>query len=67
MGYRDQVVVFMSYFFVHVDDRMRRDLVKRASSPIEAMLPFRELTERYVCPFCVGCMVLSEEKWEIGT
>ena len=67
MGYRDPVVVFVSYFFVHVDDRMRRDPVKRASSPIKAMLPFRKLTERYVCPVCVGCMALTEEKWEVGT
>ena len=48
MGYRDPVVVFVSYFFVHVDDRLRRDPAKRAASLIKAMLPFRELTERYV-------------------
>jgi carnitine O-acetyltransferase len=48
MGYRDPVVVFVSYYYVHVDDRTRRDPAKRAASLIKAMLPFRELTERYV-------------------
>ncbi|KAH9480202.1 Carnitine O-acetyltransferase, mitochondrial [Psilocybe cubensis] len=45
MGYRDPVVVFVSYFFVHLDDRTRRDPAKRAASLIKAMLPFRELVE----------------------
>lgn len=45
MGYRDPVVVFVSYFFVHLDDHLRRDPAKRAASLIKAMLPFRELTE----------------------
>ncbi|KAF8158531.1 acyltransferase ChoActase/COT/CPT [Crassisporium funariophilum] len=45
MGYRDPVVVYVSYFFVHVDDQLRRDPAKRAASLIKAMLPFRELTE----------------------
>ncbi|PFH53330.1 hypothetical protein AMATHDRAFT_55212 [Amanita thiersii Skay4041] len=45
MGYRDPVVVFVSYFFVHVDDRLRRDPAKRAASLVKAMLPFRELVE----------------------
>ena len=65
MRYHDLVVVFVSYLFVHVDDRMGRDPAKRAASLIKAMLPFRELTERYMCPLCVGCMVLTEQKWEI--
>ena len=52
MGYRDPVVAFVSYFFVHVDDRMRRDPAKRATSLIKAMLPFRGLTERDVCSLC---------------
>jgi carnitine O-acetyltransferase len=46
MGYRDPVVVFVSYFFVHVDDQFRRDPAKRAASLVKAMLPFRELVER---------------------
>ncbi|PPQ86322.1 hypothetical protein CVT25_005622 [Psilocybe cyanescens] len=45
MGYRDPVVVYVSYFFVHLDDRTRRDPAKRAASLIKAMLPFRELVE----------------------
>ncbi|KAF5360627.1 hypothetical protein D9756_004610 [Leucocoprinus leucothites] len=45
MGYRDPVVVFVSYFFVHADDLFRRDPAKRAASLVKAMLPFRELVE----------------------
>lgn len=45
MGYRDPVVVFVSYYFVHVDDRLRRTPAARAASLIKAMLPFRELVE----------------------
>lgn len=51
MAYRDPVVVFVSYFFVHVDDAVKqrgKDQAKRAASLIKAMLPFRELTERCV-------------------
>lgn len=46
MGYRDPVVVFVSYFYVHVQDKRRRDAPKRAASLIKAMLPFRDLVER---------------------
>ena len=46
MGYRDPVVVFVSYFYVHVEDRLRKEPAKRAASLIKAMLPFRELVER---------------------
>ncbi|KAF9479937.1 acyltransferase ChoActase/COT/CPT [Pholiota conissans] len=45
MGYRDPVVVYVSYFFVHADDRLRREPAKRAASLIKAVLPFRELVE----------------------
>lgn len=45
MGYRDSVVVNVSYYYVHVDDKSRRDPAKRAASLIKAMLPFRELVE----------------------
>ncbi|KAG7088269.1 hypothetical protein E1B28_012283 [Marasmius oreades] len=45
MGYRDPVVVFVSYFYVHLDDKLRKDPVTRASSLIKAMLSFRALTE----------------------
>ncbi|KAG8214728.1 Choline/Carnitine o-acyltransferase-domain-containing protein [Butyriboletus roseoflavus] len=46
MGYRDPVVVFVSYFYVHMDDpRRRRGPVERAARLLKAMLPFRALTE----------------------
>jgi carnitine O-acetyltransferase len=45
MGYRDPVVVFVSYFFVHLDDPFRRTSSQRAASLVKAMLTFRELTE----------------------
>lgn len=45
MGYRDPVVVNVSYYYVHVQDKRRRDGPKRAASLIKAMLPFRELVE----------------------
>jgi len=47
MGYRDPVVVFVSYFYVHVQDRMRTTGSSRAAALIKAMLPFRHLVERY--------------------
>ena len=48
MSYRDPVVVYVSYFYVHIDDPSRTDPAARAASLIKAMLPFRELTERYI-------------------
>ncbi|KAJ7132997.1 acyltransferase ChoActase/COT/CPT [Mycena filopes] len=45
MGYRDPVVVFVSYFFVHVNDPLRTTSAQRAASLIKAMLPFRSMTE----------------------
>ncbi|CCM04923.1 uncharacterized protein FIBRA_07120 [Fibroporia radiculosa] len=45
MGYRDPVVVYVSYFYVHIDDRYRPGQAKRAASLLKAMLPFREMTE----------------------
>ncbi|KAF9523928.1 acyltransferase ChoActase/COT/CPT [Crepidotus variabilis] len=45
MGYRDPVVVYVSYFYVHLNDRLRKDPAKRAASLIKAMLPFRDLVE----------------------
>ncbi|CAE6351603.1 unnamed protein product [Rhizoctonia solani] len=44
MGYRDPVVVFVSYFYVHVEEG-RRTQAERAARLIKAMLPFRDLTE----------------------
>ncbi|KDQ62277.1 hypothetical protein JAAARDRAFT_121539 [Jaapia argillacea MUCL 33604] len=45
MGYRDPVVVFVSYFYLHLDDPRRRDPAKRAAGLLKAILPFRELVE----------------------
>ncbi|KAL0961370.1 hypothetical protein HGRIS_006326 [Hohenbuehelia grisea] len=45
MAYRDPVVVFVSYFFVHMDDRSRRTAPQRAAALVKAMLPFRYLVE----------------------
>ncbi|KZV70168.1 acyltransferase ChoActase/COT/CPT [Peniophora sp. CONT] len=44
MGYRDPVVVFVSYFYVHV---MQGEMgpAKRAAQLVKAMLPFRALVE----------------------
>jgi carnitine O-acetyltransferase len=50
LGYRDPVVVFVSYYFVHVDDKKRREPARRAASLIKALLPFRELTETWAYP-----------------
>ena len=45
MSYRDPVVVFVSYFFVHIKDRTRKDGTQRAAELIKAMLPFRAMVE----------------------
>ncbi|KAH8114647.1 acyltransferase ChoActase/COT/CPT [Phellopilus nigrolimitatus] len=45
MGYRDPVVVFVSYFYVHIADKLVRDPAKRAAQLIRALLPFKELVE----------------------
>ncbi|KAI0051392.1 acyltransferase ChoActase/COT/CPT [Auriscalpium vulgare] len=45
MGYRDSVVVNVSYFYVHVQDKAITDAPKRAATLIKAMLPFRDLVE----------------------
>ena len=46
MAYRDPVVVYVSYYYVHVEDKWRRTASKKAAGLIKAMLPFRELVER---------------------
>jgi carnitine O-acetyltransferase len=45
MAYRDPVVVNVSYFYVHLDDPLRRRASERAASLLKAMLAFREITE----------------------
>ena len=59
MGYRDPVAVFVSYFYVHVDDPRRRDAAGRAASLIKAMLPFRALTESCVVFVLCRCACAS--------
>jgi hypothetical protein len=44
----DPVVVFVSYYFVHVNDKQHRSPEKRAAALVKAMLPFRELVETCV-------------------
>ncbi len=46
MAYRDPVVVYVSYFFLHMADPTIQDAPKRAATLIKAMLPFRTLVER---------------------
>ena len=48
MGYRDPVVVFVSYFYVHLDDKRKPSQAQRAAALLKSMLPFRGLVERYV-------------------
>ncbi|KAG5653662.1 hypothetical protein H0H81_011622 [Sphagnurus paluster] len=45
MGYRDPVVVFVSYFFVHTASRERTSGPAAAAQLIKAMLPFRTMVE----------------------
>ena len=47
MGYRDPVVVFVSYYYVHCDDKTRPSQAKRAAQLLKAILPFRAMVERY--------------------
>ncbi|CAG8538451.1 3338_t:CDS:2 [Ambispora leptoticha] len=42
-GYRDPVVVYVSYFFAYKDDKLRKDPASRAASIITAALEFRKL------------------------
>lgn len=51
MGYRDPVVVFVSYFFIHVKDQQRSNGPKAAAQLVKAMLPFRELVVRWVSTY----------------
>jgi len=46
MGYRDPVVVFVSYYYLHKDDKYKPGQAKRAASLLKAMLPFRYMVER---------------------
>jgi carnitine O-acetyltransferase len=46
MAYRDPVVVYVSYYYVHIEDKWRRTASKKAVGLIKAMLSFRELVEK---------------------
>ncbi|KAG6834395.1 hypothetical protein H0H93_009925 [Arthromyces matolae] len=45
MGYRDPVVVYVSYFFVHLAHPSRRTGPSAAAQLVKAMLPFRAMVE----------------------
>ncbi|KAL6301959.1 acyltransferase ChoActase/COT/CPT [Sparassis latifolia] len=45
MGYRDPVVVYVSYFYLHRDDVHKPGQARRAATLVKAMLPFRTLVE----------------------
>ena len=74
MGYRDPVVIYVSYFYVHLDDPSRTDPAARAASLIKAMLPFRDLVERYLplvlfisylTSFLIIAAVLNQKNCEV--
>ena len=41
----DPVVVFVSYFYVYLDDKLRKTPEKRAAALLKSLLAFRELVE----------------------
>ena len=51
MAYRDPVVVYVSYFYVHKDDVRRPSQARRAAHLLKATLAFRSFVERSV-PYC---------------
>jgi carnitine O-acetyltransferase len=66
MGYRDPVVVYVSYFYVHKDDVRKPGQAKRAAQLLKATLAFRSLVERsvtlYTCDkFTVSSSFTSKE------
>lgn len=62
MGYRDPVVVNVSYFYVHVEDKKIRTPAKRAATLIKALLPFRELVETCVMLFFLSYQLTRRGK-----
>jgi len=44
---RDPIVVYVKYFYVHVDDPWRKDQAKRAAGLVKAVLLFRAMVESY--------------------
>jgi carnitine O-acetyltransferase len=47
MSRRDPLALFVNFFSVHVQDRTRKDGAQRAAELIKAMLPFRDMVEKY--------------------
>lgn len=41
----DPVIVFVSYFYVYLDDKLRKTPEKRAASLLKSLLAFRDLVE----------------------
>ncbi|KAH8104591.1 acyltransferase ChoActase/COT/CPT [Cristinia sonorae] len=65
MGYRDSVVVNVSYYYVHVDDKSRPSQAKRAAQILKATLPFRALVEsKQLEPEKVRGMPLAMSSYE---
>ena len=44
----DPVVVVVSYFYVYLDDKLRKTPEKRAAALLKSLLAFRDLVESYV-------------------
>lgn len=47
MGYRDPVVPYVSYYYLHRDDRATKTGPKRAAALVRSLLYFRRMTETY--------------------
>lgn len=57
-GYRDSVVIYVSYFFAYKDDRFRKAPAARAASLATAALEFRKQVVRYFILFCQRLLVI---------
>lgn len=53
LGYRDPVVVFVSYFYLYKDDKLRKSPAQRAAAITTAALAFRDQVVGYVSCLCV--------------
>ncbi|GAO46045.1 hypothetical protein G7K_0288-t1 [Saitoella complicata NRRL Y-17804] len=66
MAYRDPVVFFVSYFYAHKDDRLRRDPAKRAAALTTGVLEFKkQVDEKTLEPeYMKGSPIaMSSYKW----
>ncbi|KAI0345883.1 acyltransferase ChoActase/COT/CPT [Trametopsis cervina] len=65
MGYRDSVVVNVSYYYVHKDDPKKPGQAKRAAQLVKGLLPFRALVEhKQLEPDKIRGMPLSMESFQ---